>query len=101
MQEQVDAKIPDFLRRETPLPCERHGNPADISAASLAWLSLYDAVKDYSTVNFYEDPNNKKKAKRHEVLNVPVLKILCEELQIDFLEAFETLTSLVRTLNAA
>lgn len=84
--------------REKPYPCETHGNPADITARDLAWLQLYEWVRDSSDIRAIEDPKSKK-SKAHCTLNIPVLKILCKEIKLNFLEAFSMLTLINKAFN--
>lgn len=98
LQEQLDNNTPLFLRREFAYPCERHGNPADITPQALAWLQFYELIRDSSEVRSYEDPKTKK-VKPYCVLNVVVLKILCKETKLNFLEAFSMLTLINKAFN--
>jgi len=98
LQEQIDNNVPLFLRRENHYPCEIHGNPADISARDLAWLQLYEWVRESSEIRTFEDAKSKK-PKAHCVLNVAVLKILSEEIGLNFLEAFSMLTLINKAFN--
>ena len=83
-------------RREIPYPCATHGNPADVTAVNLAWLDLFYLLQDYSDIRFLKQ---KDKEKAYSVLNVPVMKILCDELELEFLPAFERLTLINRIFN--
>ena len=84
------------MRREIHFPCEIHGNPADVTAVNLAWLDLFYLLQDYSDIRFLKQ---KDKEKAYAVLNVPVMKILCDELELEFLPAFERLTLINRIFN--
>ena len=69
-----------------------------MTAYTLAWLQFYNLLQDYSDVRFIKQ---KDKEKAIAILNVPVLKILCEEMELEFLPAFETLTLINRIFNEA
>ena len=98
LREQIENNTPLFLRREIPIPCERHGNPADVSAQSLAWLQLYGLVRDSSELRSHEDAKTKK-VKTVCVLNIAVLQILCKEIKVNFLEAFAMLSIINKAFN--
>lgn len=86
-KELIDQNVSALQRRgkiET-LPCSKHGDPRWMSDKSRAWRDFYNVVAPYCP--------------SRTTLDHALISKICDEYGINFLAAFERLSSILRAVN--
>ena len=85
LHEQRENKTPLHLRTEQPLPCPKHGDPRRILPELYIICDLYSIIRSYHTMRVDRDSNPLC------FLNIPLIRLFCRELKLDFVQTFERL----------
>ena len=87
-QEAIDKNIP-AIKRITYVeeyPCSKHGAPYFLSPKLMAWVEFFFVIQPYCTP---------------QTLPVALIDKICREYGLSFVEAFEMLTIILRTMTSS
>ncbi len=86
MEEAIDKKIPPLERPKfiEALPCNKHGHPGILPSSLRAWVDFFNVVAPYST---------------ERTLDHALISKICDAYGIPFMEAFEHLSVILRTIS--
>jgi len=78
------------LKRAVPLPCAKHGDPAQVHTEQGAlWLGLFSIILPY---NHQRQQGEGEAARQIGIIDANTVKLFCDEIGLDFLQTFERLT---------
>jgi hypothetical protein len=81
---------PPLQRKIQQLPCPKHGHPEDIHDKWAFWAMLYNTLYPYSVAVEVQEKGVKGKEKysTRTFINLQLLKLVCDELDISFKQAW-------------
>jgi hypothetical protein len=84
LMEQIDALVPDLQRKVVKYPC-KHGNPRLVNPENLLWLRVYGLIAPYHS---WQGKQLGDQTSWIPLIHVEVLRLFCQELQLDFFTTF-------------
>lgn len=88
LEEQIRNNVPVIQRKIIPAhKCKKHGNPANISNKWAFYITLFSVVMPYSVFISIKHKDSDK-IKEIPVLNLDILKTICDILNISLKQAW-------------
>jgi hypothetical protein len=87
VEEQIKQKTPIHRRKEQRLPCPEHGD-LNIWPENRIVFSLYEKIQPYHEIRYIKRGESQEPI---YFLNLKLVKIFCDELNLEFLDILEKL----------